>query len=617
MSKAIISESLLTGIGDAIRAKNGSSVTYTPAEMATAIGQISGGGTEEPDVYFIDYDGTILHTYTKAEFLELTQMPANPDHTDMGLTSQGWNWTLANVKTELSTYDNIVVIGQMYVTTSGNTEIDIEPTEDTLDVRFNLAVNGTVNINWGDGNSENVTGTNINSNKTIDHNYNVSGNYTITISSINSGIFNFNKRMIENSHTNSTAGHGSYTQMVKKIRIGKNIEKLNGCCQDFYNLSYITLPSNITALQNQAFYNCYNLSSITIPSQVSDLSYGSDMFSRCQNLKTASLPLGSTKLSAFFSYCYKLNIVNIPSSVTEITSNNIFSYCCSLTRIKAPSVQKGLNGAFQYCHNLSSVSLPSYQASTIQSSMFAYCDSLKTITFPSSTAIINFQNSVFLDCHSLSSIALPPSATCFGNQTFSGCRSLSSVTLPSSVTTLGNQTFYNCFNLSTITLPNSLTTAGNQTFYYCYNLPSIILPDSLTSLGHSAFYYCYNLQSANLPIALSSAGSNLFYNCYNLTDVTIASTALTSIPSQAFYCCYSLTNLTIPKNVTSIATSAFYSCLGMKEYHFASTIVPTLSSTNAFQNIPANCKIYVPSSQLNDYKTADNWLTFASYMAGE
>ena len=44
-------------------------------------------------VYFIDYDGTILHDYTETEAQALEALPANPTHT--GLTSQGWNWTLA------------------------------------------------------------------------------------------------------------------------------------------------------------------------------------------------------------------------------------------------------------------------------------------------------------------------------------------------------------------------------------------------------------------------------------------------------------------------------------------------------------------------------------------
>lgn len=44
MSRAIITESLLTGIADAIRDKLGGSDTYTPSDMADAIYDISGGG---------------------------------------------------------------------------------------------------------------------------------------------------------------------------------------------------------------------------------------------------------------------------------------------------------------------------------------------------------------------------------------------------------------------------------------------------------------------------------------------------------------------------------------------------------------------------------------------
>lgn len=44
MSKALITESLLTAIADAIRAKTGGTANMTPAEMVPAIGSISGGG---------------------------------------------------------------------------------------------------------------------------------------------------------------------------------------------------------------------------------------------------------------------------------------------------------------------------------------------------------------------------------------------------------------------------------------------------------------------------------------------------------------------------------------------------------------------------------------------
>ena len=74
-------------------------------------------------VTFYDYDGTIVTSYTKDEFLALTEMPTNPSHE--GLTSQGWNWTLSDAKTYV-TKNGTLDIGQMYVTDDGKTRIYIE-----------------------------------------------------------------------------------------------------------------------------------------------------------------------------------------------------------------------------------------------------------------------------------------------------------------------------------------------------------------------------------------------------------------------------------------------------------------------------------------------------------
>ena len=47
---------------------------------------------------FIDYDGTIMYTFTDAEIDAMEQLPAGPDHTADNLTFQEWNWSLADLK---------------------------------------------------------------------------------------------------------------------------------------------------------------------------------------------------------------------------------------------------------------------------------------------------------------------------------------------------------------------------------------------------------------------------------------------------------------------------------------------------------------------------------------
>ena len=55
MGKVFIEESTLTAIGDAIRAKNGSSELIAPQDMDTAISQLAVGTDTIPDEAFEDW----------------------------------------------------------------------------------------------------------------------------------------------------------------------------------------------------------------------------------------------------------------------------------------------------------------------------------------------------------------------------------------------------------------------------------------------------------------------------------------------------------------------------------------------------------------------------------
>lgn len=56
MANVLVQESSLQAIAEAIREKNGTQDTYTPAQMAPAILDISGGGAETEEPYFFDLD---------------------------------------------------------------------------------------------------------------------------------------------------------------------------------------------------------------------------------------------------------------------------------------------------------------------------------------------------------------------------------------------------------------------------------------------------------------------------------------------------------------------------------------------------------------------------------
>lgn len=90
-------------------------------DYADYVNQI-GAEEEEFTVRFYDFDGTIVAQYTRSAFINLSAMPANPTHA--GLTSQGWNWSLADAKAYVAEFGGLD-IGQMYCTTDGKTKLYI------------------------------------------------------------------------------------------------------------------------------------------------------------------------------------------------------------------------------------------------------------------------------------------------------------------------------------------------------------------------------------------------------------------------------------------------------------------------------------------------------------
>ena len=83
MSNVLVNEEYLSGIANAIRAKNGSSDTYTPGQMAAAINDIETGGSDDAAIIgvpLVMVDYTIFFPYPNEDanvsgvvtFLEVT-----------------------------------------------------------------------------------------------------------------------------------------------------------------------------------------------------------------------------------------------------------------------------------------------------------------------------------------------------------------------------------------------------------------------------------------------------------------------------------------------------------------------------------------------------------------
>lgn len=156
------------------------------------------------------------------------------------------------------------------------------------------------------------------------------------------------------------------------------------------------------------------------------------------------------------------------------------------------------------------------------------------------------------------------------------------------IKTVGYAAFQNCKTLTSVNLPNA-TYIDGAGFMHCELLKFVNIP-SVTNINGAAFQNCNTLTSINLP-SVTTMNSAVFYNCKSL--ITADFSAITNFTGGVFANCTALKTVIIRNNTmcTLGTTSAFSGCT-------------LINGTGGY--------IYVPSSLINTYKTATNWVTYAS-----
>ena len=371
----------LTDVADAIREKEGSTGLINPQEFSERIRAIETGGgggavaVVEKDVNFRDYDGTILHSYTKAEFLALKALPELP--TQPGLICQEWNWALGDAQSYVQDYDTLE-IGAIYITDDGKTRLYISIlSKSASTIPLMLSVGRTpVTIDWGDGNSKVLTSMGT---YRTSHTYDSVGDYVITIDvgeeTEGSGYL---INLGTGDSTESTLGSPSetlaYTSALTKVELGyglrvvqsyafqscpclrsitipKRVTRINAFAfKSCATLRYIALPSTVTQIDESAFASLYGLHTFSLPDAV--LTFGNNAFQYPYTLTRLNLPPNVSSLpTQLFSYDYRTRVLHIPSKVTSIASY-AFRGCTALSKVVIHGNPTIASGAFDSCKGI-------------------------------------------------------------------------------------------------------------------------------------------------------------------------------------------------------------------------------------------------------------------------
>lgn len=405
-------------------------------------------------------------------------------------------------------------------------------------------------------------------------------------------------------------------------------------------LTSVSIPTSVTAIGGSAFYKCSSLGALIIPESVTYI--GGSAFYGCTGLDSLNIPATVTIIREYaFEGCSALKSLPLGNSVTTI-EDGAFKGCSGLTSLTIPDAVTHIgSSAFSGCSGLTSIDIP-HAITTISDYAFSDCSGLKHFTFNGVTSI---GHHAFEGCAGLMSLIIPETISFIGDSAFWNCTGMTSLefnsincddmqpstfsecpliklSIGNNVKTIPAYLAYGQTKLKSVTIPNSVISIGNHAFEGCTGLTSAYIPSSVTSFGSGAFGACDNLKEYivdNANKAYCTVGGVLFNrdkteiiiypagkegNKYKIPDT------VTTIGEYAFVGCHDLTSVTIPKTIDTIKNHAFSGCTGLESVTCLINS-PVAITPDVFNEVVLyNAILYVPSTAISDYVTADVWYEF-------
>lgn len=427
---------------------------------------------KEKDINFYDYDGTLLYSYYADQFLNSASMPPLPSQHE--LICQGWNWDYETLKTHVRKL-NKADVGAIYTTYDGKSRIYFS-IADRLNINTVLAIKGTAIIDWGDGTSDEITGTVEGEQPTdaelitLTHTYPENGSYTITFDNGNDLLYiaTLMSNSVMDGGTTSYA-RAAHNYHVTKVNLGNNIYILPAGIAYLYDLEKISFS-------NTCYTNEYKV----------DEYRSLNAFANNKNLKYIGFPR-SFKLVPSVAYCDLLKRISIPDSMERYDAA-VFQNCTSLERIVLPiTINDYFTGYFfNNCTNLVEIiyNYDNPNIDTLPTYFCAGCSNLKT--FKIGKYITDIEDRAFNACTALKDITIEGNINSINSATFQDCISLTKVKIKNMSETTMELWYYmfeNDYTLKYIDLSEvtQVPIIKSGTFYpsYMANDFEIIVPDAL------------------------------------------------------------------------------------------------------------------------------------------
>ncbi len=392
-----------------------------------------------------------------------------------------------------------------------------------------------------------------------------------------------------------------------------NIKKYTGNLYGLGNMNRASLETVIiksATTQNEEvgvdhFLNATNLTSITLPNNISKIEQRA--FKGCTSLGTINLPNNITKIENNAFYGSGLTSITLPSELTCI-EYDAFKNCASLQTINFNSkLEEVRNCAFENCTNLSSLSLPSTETD-FWGEAFKGCTGLTgNLIIP---ANVTLGEKCFENCTGISKVTIQNSTAGVNNNTFNGCTTLTEVNVPSSHalaimqpsvqkivinsgTTLASGQVLTTNNVRELHLNSGITQISTD-FTSFSKLEKVYVP-TITQWLNIDFNLARNNPLNFGPRGTEESGAGLYIGASStpLTELEVP-TSVTALKQYTFINYDKLTSVAIP-TVTGVTGSinlhTFDNCDGITDLAFSTNWLETYATT----------KVRVPTTNIVNF----------------
>ena len=427
---------------------------------------------------------------------------------------------------------------------------------------------------------------------------------------------------------------------LTELTIDGSVDIREYAFQNCEKLGSVNLGENVTAIRNNAFEGC-SISKIEIPDSVTSI--GSDAFRNCSNLTEVTIGSGivyaADASSNAFLYCPITSFdCNSPAAkfdirftadvyekmytpealVIEDFYTSIENYAFDGHKeelisvvIKATEkdgtwkgVEKIGNIAFGGCSNLTTVVIPDSVTSDIYTGMFRGCNNLKYVTIGENVTYIEpntFDGFPIVDFNCTSSAGDNVLIT-FKKEAYEALGEPPELVMENFYTSIDSSALQENTNLKKITISSNITEIPWNAFNNCTRLTSVSMDEAnITEIGPYAFNNT-KISEIKIPETVTTIENNAFTG----TQISILDIpdSVTTLGEYAFSHCPNLTTVTIGSGIGSLENNLFLECGGITSYTIRRETPPILGP----EGLPGtSLKIYVPSSAVDTYKTADGW----------